>query len=398
MRVQKCIVSKLFFICIFCQLVFSTLIAQKLTHIDIKTEQIINFEKYVRAEIVIDEEPALCLGGKIRCRGGFSSKFYKHSYRLELDEKYELCGMPEEDDWILNANYIDKTFMRHKISFDLFNQMGDNCLAPNSRYAKLYVNEEYKGIYVVMQFVGAKFVGIDKKDDAAFLFKEPPIFYRPNTYTPVDPNDPYEQKFPKLKDKNITYLAQNLQEFLHNSSDSVFIENVGRIFDLDNIANWHILLLLTNNADGILKNFYLYRRYSNDLIKIAIWDYDHSFGRDGDNEYNMLTNKVDCNKNVLLRRLMELNATGYKRILLDTWNKHRKSGTISYLNILKMIFANHMAISGELKNNFNRWPASSTDYFDDNNYFQEINIIMQYLQIRIPELDLYFKKLAKENR
>ncbi|MDD3688248.1 MAG: CotH kinase family protein [Bacteroidales bacterium] len=361
-------------------LVWNALSAQNITRIDIKTDTIINFEKSVKTIIKINENPNLCYEGIIRCRGGYSSKFYKHSYRLELDNKYELCGMPTEDDWILNANYIDKTFMRHKISYDLFKLMGENNLAPDSRYAKIYVNDEYKGLYVVMQFVGAKFVGIDKTDDSAFLFKDPPVFYKPGSYNPSDPADPFQQKYPKLKKNCMTDVALNLQNFIHNSPDSVFIKNVGRIFDLENIADWHILLLLTNNADGIMKNFYLYRRNSDDLIKIAIWDYDHSFGRDGDNEYNMLKYKIDCNKNMLIKRLMVLDEIGYKRILIDAWTKHRESGTITYYNILKMIFVNHMTIDEELKSNYTRWPVSSQDYFDDNNYFQEINIILQYLK------------------
>lgn len=93
---------------------------------------------------------------------------------------------------------------------------------------------------------------------------------------------------------------------------------------------------------------------------------------------------------------MVLDEIGYKRILIDAWTKHRESGTITYYNILKMIFVNHMTIDEELKSNFTRWPVSSQDYFDDNNYFQEINIILQYLKIRIPELDSYFKNLAEE--
>lgn len=396
MSTKKYEIFILFVLSLSCLLVWNALSAQNITRIDIKTDTTINFEKSVKTIIKINENSDLCYEGKIRCRGGYSSKFYKHSYRLELDNKYELCGMPTEDDWILNANYIDKTFMRHKISYDLFNLMGENNLAPDSRYAKIYVNDEYKGLYVVMQFVGAKFVGIDKTDDSAFLFKDPPVFYKPGSYNPVDPADPFQQKYPKLKENCMTDVALDLQNFIYNSPDSVFIKNVGRIFDLENIADWHILLLLTNNADGIMKNFYLYRRNSDDLIKIAIWDYDHSFGRDGDNEYNMLKYKIDCNKNMLIKRLMVLDEIGYKRILIDAWAKHRESGTITYYNILKMIFVNHMTIDEELKSNFTRWPVSSQDYFDDNNYFQEINIILQYLKIRIPELDLYFKKLAEE--
>ncbi len=48
------------------------------------------------------------------------------------------------------------------------------------------------------------------------------------------------------------------------------------------------MLLLSNNGDGVMKNFLLYKIDSNTPFRIALWDYDHSFGRDGDNELNLM--------------------------------------------------------------------------------------------------------------
>ncbi len=63
------------------------------------------------------------LPGMVRNRGGVSIKYHKKSFALELDQKYSPAGLPLDDDWIINAAYIDKTFMRHKISYDLFRNM-----------------------------------------------------------------------------------------------------------------------------------------------------------------------------------------------------------------------------------------------------------------------------------
>ena len=66
--------------------------------------------------------------GNIKCRGGISSKYNKHSFSLELEKKYSLAKLPIDDDWIINANYIDKTFMRHKICYDIFKEMNSKML------------------------------------------------------------------------------------------------------------------------------------------------------------------------------------------------------------------------------------------------------------------------------
>ena len=57
-----------------------------------------------------------------------------------------LFGMPQENDWILIANYNDKTFLRNVLSFDLFEKMGH--YAPRTKLCEVVVNDIYNGIYV----------------------------------------------------------------------------------------------------------------------------------------------------------------------------------------------------------------------------------------------------------
>ncbi len=98
----------------------------------------------------------------IKCRGGSSSKYYKHSYAIELDKKHSLAGLPNDDDWVLNANYIDKTFMRHKISYDIFKEMSPKNMAAQSAYIRLFINGNYTGLYVLMQEVNAGMLKLNK--------------------------------------------------------------------------------------------------------------------------------------------------------------------------------------------------------------------------------------------
>jgi len=81
-----------------------------------------------------------------------------------------------DDDWILNASYIDKTFMRHKLSYDLFREMSENNKAPVSSYIQLFDNDEYQGIYLLMQEMTASSLEMNKGDSEAALFKDTYIF------------------------------------------------------------------------------------------------------------------------------------------------------------------------------------------------------------------------------
>ena len=85
------------------------------------------------------------LSGKIKFRGGMSSRYAKHSYTLELDSSFCFNKLDCDDDFIINASYIDKTFMRHKISYDLFREMN----ADNKAVECTYINVQGKRIIIL---------------------------------------------------------------------------------------------------------------------------------------------------------------------------------------------------------------------------------------------------------
>ncbi|HNQ69123.1 MAG TPA: CotH kinase family protein [Bacteroidales bacterium] len=368
----------------------------KIPHVHIISGKDIGFDKKRRCLIIFEDYSKFSIKkSTIKCRGGFSSKFFKHSYRIELDKKYSPFGLPKEDDWILNANYIDKTFMRHKLSYDIFRLMSPNNLAPECVYVNVYLNKKYQGLYVFMQRINAKFCGIDKKDRTTCLFKDPPVFFEEKISFPGSENNYYDQKYPEISEQDFTEALDKFNYFLFNASDSLFCADIGKWIDIDNVTDWHILLLLSNNADGLNKNFYIYKKDKNTPLRIAIWDYDHSFGRDGDNELNLLKCQVDCSKNILLKRLMELEECNYKIKLVKKWNELRDSKIISVCKIKFMILKNHFIINHDVERNFELWPLNSTDYYDDSNYLNEVALMFKYIEIRIPQLDNYFKKLSQ---
>lgn len=369
---------------------------KKLPEIHIFPSKEITFESKENCLMVFEDNGIIhSISSTIKCRGGYSSKFYKHSYRIELNQKHSPFGLPREDDWILNANYIDKTFMRHKLSYDLFRLMNKTNLAPECLYVNVKVNNEYKGLYVLMQRINGKFCNLNKKDNMAFVCKEPLVFYANMPEELLENSNYHDQKYPKINKRDFTPMLNEFREFVFHSSDSIFLANIKKKIDIYNVADWHILLLLTNNADGLIKNFYLYRIDAETPMRIAIWDYDHSFGRDGDNELNMLTSEIDCSKNIMLKRLMEIDKSDYPSILKNRWLQLRESGIISVNSINYMILKNHFKIKNDIDKNFEKWPVDSKDYFDANTYSQEVEIIKQFIEIRIPQLDKYFQNIVK---
>ena len=88
----------------------------------------------------------------IEIRGKYSATLPQKPYGIETRDalgenlNIPLFHMPAENDWILLANYNDKTFLRNTLSFEIFRRMGH--FAPRTQYCELVLNDNYQGIYV----------------------------------------------------------------------------------------------------------------------------------------------------------------------------------------------------------------------------------------------------------
>ena len=334
---------------------------------------------------------SICWSGVIKFRGGLSSQYPKHSYSLKLDKEHSIGDMPAGKSWILNASYIDKTFMRHKLCYDIFNNMGDYNIAPECTYAMVNENGKPQGLYVVMQRLNKRVLKIDDSDDNALIFKEPKVFFADSVMPDKQyPNENFnEQTYPdfeKFGDKSA--ILDEFHEFILKSSIEEFKTEINNWIDMKNVVDWHLLLLFTNNSDGVRKNFYLYKTDSDAPFRVAIWDCDHGLGRDGDNELNMLERLTDDHRNILFNRLLGEN--WYQEMLSERWKQLRNKNIISYKTIKKMIRKNDRFVKKGLPDNLSLWSFSGDFYYDDNNYEQEKEIILQFVELSLDKMDKRF--------
>lgn len=346
-------------------------------------------------DIVLEEvsgDSTNAYAGKIKRRGGYSISFPKHSYEVDLKNDASIAGLPSDDDWILNANFIDKTFMRHTFSYDLFRALDpDINIAPLYRYSELELNGQYNGLYVLMEKMDKSSLHINENDTSGVIFKEPPLFRASlDSYVPQYADNYHQQTYPEIGDFDKSPVIAALRSFIINSNDSVFVADVGRFFDLDNIIDWHLLLLLSNNSDGILKNFYLYKKDAQTPFRIAPWDYDHSFGRDGDNELNLIR-PLDINRSNLLSRLLTFD--WYKSALKQRWMVLNEQGFFSVAGLKGRIAALKKILDPLVIKNFEHWPVNHPIYYDANDYEAEIEIILRFIDMRHQQLSEYFDTL-----
>ncbi|MBR4918337.1 MAG: CotH kinase family protein [Bacteroidales bacterium] len=370
--------------------------ALQLPIIHIYTDTIIPWEDRIPCTVsVVADRDSIIYDGKIKFRGGISSKFYKHSYALKLATAQSFCHLPENKSWILNASYIDKTFMRHKLCYDLFNMMGEADLAPKCAYALVRENEKPQGLYVVMQRLNRKVLKVDKNDPCAVIFKEPKLFYSDKKIMQrgSQVENPHGQTYPDYDKEHRDAIITDFRNFILNTSDAEFYTNIGKWIDLSNLIDWHLFVMFSNSGDGVLKNFYLYKKDTNTPFRIALWDCDHSFGRDGDNEKNMLEHLPNIRRNILIDRMMK--SPEYMEKLQKCYAELRESGIFSYKNIERMMQENDPYVRLGLEENTRLWPIDSKDYYDAANYDEEYALILEFVKLSLDRMDKEMQYQAK---
>jgi hypothetical protein len=91
----------------------------------------------------------------IEIRGSSSQSFPKKSYGFEtwdaLNNSVDttILGMPSESDWILNANYTDKTFCRNVLAYQTWVNLGH--YGTRYRFCEVVINGIYEGIYILSE-------------------------------------------------------------------------------------------------------------------------------------------------------------------------------------------------------------------------------------------------------
>ncbi|MBL7777901.1 MAG: CotH kinase family protein [Chitinophagales bacterium] len=83
---------------------------------------------------------------------GYTGPYYpKKNYDFDLIDSSgnkitaTLMGLPEENDWILKAEYLDPSLMANPLTYEMSRHMG--VYAPRTKYCELLLNGEYMGVY-----------------------------------------------------------------------------------------------------------------------------------------------------------------------------------------------------------------------------------------------------------
>jgi hypothetical protein len=177
----------------------------------------------------------------------------------------------------LNGEHNDVSILRSYLSAQMLVQAG--VVAPRTSYVKLYVNNEYKGLYINVEHIDEQFLKQRfPLNNYGTLIKSG---YGANLKN-LGTNEANYSPFYELKQGNN---LQSLIQFIAvlNTNSSNFPCAIQAVFDVDSYLKTLAIEILTGHWDGYAfnkNNFYLYQRPSDGKFMFIEYDMDNTFGVD----------------------------------------------------------------------------------------------------------------------
>lgn len=356
----------------------------------------------------------------IEFRGESSLIFEKKSYQVETidasgnNNNVPLLGFPDENDWIFYGPYSDKSLLRNAITFELAKSMNIN--SSRIRFFELVINEDYKGVYLLMEqikqdknrvdiaklnpqdTVGEDLTGgyifrldkIEPNGSPGFYSNPNPSFpnYNPNYFQFYDP------RAGNLNQPQRNYIETYVEEAESVLAGPNFLNPTNgyqKYFDVNSMVDYQIINELTKSVDGYRFSTYFYKDKNDKIFAGPIWDFNLGYGNvdywaDAVNTFDWIYPYSD--RLWWTQRMLE--DTTYEKALNCQWNYLRQN-KFSDQNINSLIDSMVTYLGPAIQRNFDRWPVLG-QYVWPNSFIgishkSEVNFLKNWISDRAEWLD-----------
>ena len=346
---------------------------------------------------------------RIRGRGNSTWRMPKKSYRIKFANKLHFLNLPaKEDDWVLLANYADKTMIRNALAFELSKQLGME-FTPSVKFVDLVLNGQYMGTYQVTDQVEVKNdrVPLEKQDASMISLPDISGGYLLEADGFADGDEKFKTdkglniviKYPDEEDINASqrnYITSYTQEF-ENALFSLNFkdEDIGyrKYVDVPTLINWYIIVELTGNPDGFWST-YFYKKRNDPKFKFGpVWDFDIAFNNDerlGDATRKLMKDAAH-NPKQWIRRLLE--DPKLENEIAKRWEELKEQGILEHLLDYLDLMAQELNSSQKL--NFQRWDILNKEVYLElearGTYEAELAFLRNYIKSRYEFLDSQWK-------
>ena len=249
----------------------------------------------------INDTASMESNARIRIRGNSSRKFDKHGYNITLvtdsgeNNPQEMMGMDSHHEWVLHGPFLDKTLIRNYICYNLAGEIMD--YAPNVRFCEVMINNEYMGLYLMVESIAAGDDGtrldikMDRKDNSYTGYiirldrgsdtsiKNIVPF---SLYSMRKNNGSFNIVYPGTSNLNAQLaesITQDFSDFEHMLYTFDFDHSeygYSKTIDVDSFVNYFLINEFTSNYDAGNYSTYIYKG-TNGKYGMCVWDFNNAF-------------------------------------------------------------------------------------------------------------------------
>jgi hypothetical protein len=201
---------------------------------------------------------------------------------MKFDKKTSLLGEPKDKEWVLLANYTDKTSLRNETA--LF--MGRLSLlewTPRTHFVEVFLNDIYDGTYQLCEQIKIAEDRVNVTDDGYLL--------EVDQLSKLEAGDVYFQtsrllfniKEPDTEKDSERY--NWIKNYVTNVEDMLYAENFDpatgyvQYVDISSFVDWYLISEITKNNDAIMWSSCYLNIAPNGKLKMGpLWDFDIALG------------------------------------------------------------------------------------------------------------------------
>ena len=227
----------------------------------------------------------------IRTRGHSTRFMPKRPYRIRFEQNTSLFGMKEAKNYILLANYLDRSLVRNSL-VAYMSKFYSTMYTLDYRFVDLKINQTYFVQYLLIERVEfhKNRLNIEPdltKDDAGFMIELDYQVYVQNQGNEnlewFRMNDtPYTIKEPNPLDPDIGYQFRHtrfINNFLHSTRDALISRtNYADYLDTENWLDYFLIQEITKNVDVGWGSVYLVKPTGEKIKHMPLWDFDLAIG------------------------------------------------------------------------------------------------------------------------
>jgi len=363
-------------------------------------------ETWINSTVAIGDSAssAVRLNAQIRGRGNTTWTMDKKPYRIRLRSEASVLGLSPARNWVLLANFADRSLMRNALALSLGKRLGVP-FAHDQRFVDVFLNGQYIGNYLLTEHnevhpsrvaittvsatqirsgsvQGGYYLESNQRED------EEPIFRSAFIELPITIKEPSNVPVSEL----ISYVKQDfdaVEAVICSTETTASLAALEDIADVESFVNAYLVNELFKNIDFWVSSTYLFRPLNGRLSMGPVWDYDLSAGNAYWDEeaigpegwYARYRGPMSC----------LMNSVPFQERVRARWREIR---TTMIRELLAEIDAHEGRLDASAQLNFTRWPILGVWVWPSpqayGSFSDEVGALRSWLRARVAWLDVQF--------